>query len=115
MNLPNAENALVEREKIEDYLLNTAHRYGASKAAFFGAFGFRGADWEVFAQALREQGRTHPVTKVRDTAFGPRYEIDGELIAPNGRRPRIRTVWQLDKGERTPRFITAHPLEANDD
>jgi len=32
MKLPNAHLALVEREKVTDYLLNPAHRYGASKA-----------------------------------------------------------------------------------
>jgi hypothetical protein len=41
MKLPNVEQAMVEREKIADYLLNPAHRYGASKARFFTAFGFR--------------------------------------------------------------------------
>jgi hypothetical protein len=39
--LPARERLLVEREKIVDYLLNPDHRYGASKARFFGAFGFR--------------------------------------------------------------------------
>ena len=35
MKLPNVEQAVVEREKITDYLLNPTHRYGASKANFF--------------------------------------------------------------------------------
>ena len=42
----------------------------------------------------------------------PRYEIDGELNAPDGRQPRIRTVWQIDEGQIAPRLITAYPLEA---
>ena len=115
MKLPRADALIVEREKITDYLLNPAHRYGASKARFFAAFGFRAEDWETFAQTLREHGQNHAVTKVRETGFGPRYEIEGELIAPDGRRPRVRTVWQLDKGEVAPRLITAYPLEASDD
>lgn len=49
MILPGRERLLVEREKIVDYLLNLDHRYGASKARFFGAFGFRREDWECFA------------------------------------------------------------------
>ena len=32
MKLPNASKAVVEREKVADYLLNPAHRFGASKA-----------------------------------------------------------------------------------
>jgi hypothetical protein len=47
-------------------------------------------------------------------AFGPRYEVDGELTAPDGRRPRIRSVWQVDEGEIAPRLITAYPLETNE-
>jgi len=53
MQLPNAHLAKVERAKITDYLLNTAHRYGASKARFFAQFGFRLEAWEVLAAALR--------------------------------------------------------------
>ena len=35
MRLPNTAQAFVEREKITEYLLNAAHRYGSSKAEFF--------------------------------------------------------------------------------
>ena len=111
MKLPNAEHAVVEREKITDYLLNAVHRYGASKAEFFVEFGFRLDEWKQLADALREHGQTHEVMKTKPTLFGPRYEIDGELTAPDGRIPRIRTVWQLDHGQLRPRLITAHPLE----
>ena len=49
MKLPAANKLVVEREKIADYLLNPAHRYGASKARFFAHFGFfdwrRGSNW----------------------------------------------------------------------
>src|SRR5258706_244015 len=38
--LPHAEEAVVEREKIQGYLLNPEHRIGASKAHFFASFGF---------------------------------------------------------------------------
>ena len=31
---------------------------------------------------------------------------------PGGRRPRLRTVWQVDEGDLAPRLITAYPLEA---
>ena len=111
MKLPNAENAVVEQEKITEYLLNYAHRYGASKARFFGAFVCRADQWWTFAEALREQVRNHDVTKVRETGFGPRYEVEGTLLTPDGRRPRVRTVWQLDRGAVAPRLITAYPTE----
>jgi hypothetical protein len=112
MKLPAANKLVVEREKIADYLLNPAHRYGASKARFFAHFGFRLAAWEQLAQALREHGQKHDVTKTRETGFGPRYEVEGGLSCPNGRHPRVRSVWQLDQGAVAPRLLTAYPLEA---
>lgn len=115
MKLPNAENAVVEQEKITEYLLNPTHRYGASKARFFDAFGFRAEEWWKFAEALREHGRNHDVTKVQETGFGPRYEVEGTLLAPDGRRPRVRTVWQLDHGAVAPRLITAYPTRERHD
>ena len=115
MKLPRADALVVEREKITAYLLNPAHRYGASKARFFAAFGFGAEERGTFAQALREHGQNHAVTKATETGFGPRHEVDGDLIAPDGRRPRVRTVWQLDEGEVAPRLITAYPLEASYD
>jgi hypothetical protein len=66
---------------------------------------------EVIAAALLEHGQQHEVTKLKETGWGPRYEIDGPLAAPDGRKPRLRTVWQMDKGAVAPRLITAYPLE----
>ena len=112
MKLPNPDKLVVEREKIADYLLNPAHRYGASKARFFMHFGFRPEAWEQLAEALRQHGLAHDVTKARETGFGPRYEVEGKLNCPNGRHPRVRSVWQLDQGEIAPRLLTAYPLDA---
>lgn len=112
MRLPNAQLAVVERDKILDYLLNPAHRYGASKARFFALFGFRVENWEALAEALRQHGQQHEVKRVKETGFGPRYEVEGELSAADGRKPRVCTVWQLDHGQLAPRLITAYPLEA---
>lgn len=68
MKLPNADLAFVEQEKICGYLLNAQHRYGASKAKFFAEFGFSLASWEVLADALREHGQQHEVSKGKEPA-----------------------------------------------
>ena len=112
MKLPNADQLVIEREKIVEYLLNPAHRYGASKARFFSEFGCQVEKWEILADALREHGRRHEVARVQETGFGPRYLIEGELHTPIGRRPRVRTVWQMEEGAVAPRLISAYPLEA---
>lgn len=112
MKLPNAHLAIVEREKITGYLLNQAHRFGESKARFFAGFGFSVDNWETLALALMEHGRSNDVVKVKETGFGPRYEVAGVIDAPDGRLPRVCTVWQIDDGAEIPRLITAYPLEA---
>lgn len=109
--MPHTDTLVVEREKIVDYLLNPLHPYGASKARFFTAFGFRMEQWERLAAALRKHGGQHDVVLVRETGFGPRYLVDGELDTPDGRRPQVRSVWQLDVGAIAPRLITAYPAE----
>jgi hypothetical protein len=83
----------------------------ASKARFFGAFGFRAREWQIFADAVREHGQTHDVVRVRETGFGLRYEVEGALRTPDGGYPRVRTVWQMDQGAVAPRLITAYPTE----
>ena len=57
-------------------------------------------------------GRINDVARESETGFGPRYTVEGELETPSGRRPRVRTVWQLDKNSVAPRLISAYPLEA---
>lgn len=112
MKLPNPDQLVVEHEKVADYLLNPVHRFGASKARFFAGFGFRRETWEQLAEALREHGRIQEVAQVRETGFGPRYAVEGNLNTPSGRFPRVRTVWQMDQGTVAPRLISAYPLEA---
>jgi hypothetical protein len=84
MKLPNRDKLIVEQEKIVDYLLNPAHRYGASKARFFTSFGFSADKWRELAAALLDHGQSH-VKQVRETGFGPRYEVEARLRAADGR------------------------------
>ena len=111
-HLPNADKIIIEREKIVNYLLNPEHRIGASKARFFGEFGFCAEKWEVLADALRIHGQIHEVKKIHETGFGPRYVVEGKLNTPDGRTPHVRSVWQFDKDAVAPRLITAYPLAA---
>ncbi len=71
MKLPNADNLVIEREKIVDYLLNPTHRFGGSKARFFDRFGFVADHWQRLAEALRIHSQSHEVKRVRETGFWP--------------------------------------------
>lgn len=107
MKLPNAERAVVAREKITEYLLLLTHPEGESKARFLRGFGFRSEDWLKFADALRNVGQNNRVKEARETSYGIQYVIIGQLNTPDGRRPFVRTVWQIDHGTDFPRLITA--------
>ena len=92
MKLPNAEKLIVDRQKIVEYLLDVTHPRGATKARFFQEFGFHVDHWTDLAEALRAHGRENHITRMIETGFGPRYEVEGELQAADGRRPRLRSV-----------------------
>ena len=98
MKLPYAARARVDREKITEYLLCESHPDGSSKARFFSSFGFRVENWQVIARAFRKHGVTHPVVRLVESAHGTRYIVEGVLETPDGRNPRVRTVWILEKG-----------------
>ena len=109
MKLPNLEQAIVEREKIVNYLLSATHVDGRPKAIFFGRFGFSAGSWVEFADALKGHAAEHDVEKMVATEFGVRYIIEGEMTGHDGRRPLVRAVWFTESGQEIPRLITAYP------
>ncbi len=115
MKLPHHEQAVVAEAKIVKYLLNVSHVRGKDKATFFLSFGFSTDQWWVFAEALLEHAGQHEVAKTLETPEGTHYSIDGELRTPDGRNPRIRSIWVIDTNGQTPRLVTAHPLKKSKD
>ena len=110
VRLLNAHQAVVERQKITEYLLATDNPPDPSKPDFFLRFGFSADNWPAFAEALKLQGLNNEVVKIDETVYGPRYHVDGIIETPDGRNPWIKTVWQFDTGTDYPRLITALPL-----
>jgi len=111
VKLPNADAAVIPQAKVAGYLLSPTHRAGRSKAPFFGKHGFKAADWQLLAQALRAHAGSNAVSRTEETAFGMRYVIDGLLRAPDGTALNVRSVWFISWGIGVPRFATAHPLK----
>ena len=107
-NLPDAETLHVEEKKVTGYLLNLDHDEGGSKAQFFSDQGFTLTEWESFAQALRQHGRTQPVTEQEATRHGQKYVVECQLVSPDGHNPCILSVW-IKEGTKPPRLVTAHP------
>lgn len=108
--LPNVHCARVEESKVLEYLLNPAHPDGASKARFFLARGFAPNAWQTMRDAMIAQGRVNRVTKVTETRWGSRYQVDCHCPTPDGSNPCIRSVWEIGNDGPCPRLLTAYPL-----
>ena len=111
MKLPNAEHAVVEQEKIIDYLLNPAHPDNGGKAPFFLSLGFRPEHWQTLADAFRRLSETTEVYNHVASPHGEKYIVDGLIETPVGKTPLVRTVWIVDLGQHTPRLVTAYPQD----
>jgi hypothetical protein len=107
--LPAIDAAVIDGSKLTGYLLSRAHPQGAAKARFLEAFGFRRDCPDVLRAALVDHARDHDIASVHETPFGTKYEIDGHLVAPDGRRPVVRAIWFVAAGETTPRLVTLVP------
>lgn len=111
MKLPNGHLALVAKEKVADYLLNPAHPDNGGKAEFFHLRGFRREEWEVLARAFRDLATGTEVTERLESFHGVKYVLEGVVRTPDGRNPRVRTVWVVDEGRNCPRLVTAYPVK----
>lgn len=109
MKIPNRSNAIIQPDKLRDYLLDVAHKRGKSKAALLLSFGYTPENWRVLENDLRQYHLTAEVMAVRETLYGTRYEVQAMLVTPIGRPLRVRSIWQIDAGTDYPRFITLFP------
>jgi uncharacterized protein DUF6883 len=109
MKLPNAQHAVVEREKIVDYLLNPAHPDNGGKAYFFSSLGFGIDRWQALRNALVQVAQTAEVSKRLESPHGTKYILDGRLESAIGRTAMVRTIWIVDRGHDAPRLVTAYP------
>lgn len=100
----------LDPRKIGEYLLNEGHVEGGAKARFFIKFGFTTGSPDHLAYAILKHAQPETYVGEAISAFGDvKYVFEGSIDAPDGRKPRVRTVWRID-GRRTAHFVTAVPL-----
>lgn len=109
MRLPNVENAVIDPEKLRDYLLSPSHPVGRFKAAFFSSLGYTQEDWKQFEADLRRQHLVKDAVLCRETSYGRKYEIHGKIRRPAGKTREVVSVWITLVDEEVPRFVTAYP------
>ena len=63
------------------------------------------------AAALRQHAAENEIAREEITQLGVRIVVEGTMAMPNGTVAKIRSVWFIERGERTRRFVTAYPLK----
>lgn len=81
MKLRNAHLAIVERHKIVDYLLNSAHPDNGGKARFFESIGFSVENTELLMRALHAVAQIGDVVEEAESPHGEKYVVDGAVTA----------------------------------
>lgn len=106
--LPNYKSAEIPQRKLGNYILNPDKSNG--KSVFFNGIGYNMKNSDRFAQDVRkglETGKAKVYDKDKDG--NTPYQVDMPLGI--NKKVMVTTAWQIDKGKREPRFITAYPAE----
>ena len=106
--MPRASDAVVPWEKVVGYLLDLEHPAGASKARYFRAHGYHSGNVAVLTAGLLRVA-SGEVAEQKESPFGRKYVIRGDLAAPRGTLLRVETIWIQLPGSSGPRLVTAYP------
>ena len=109
MQLPNADQAVIEPQKLHGYLLSTTHPVGRFKARFFTSLGYAAERWQEFEADLRTQHLTQDAEPSETMPAGQLFTIRAILTGRNGRSAMVLSVWFVPVAGGAPRFVTAYP------
>jgi len=108
LRLPGADRVQIEDRKVRGYLLSPVHPVGRFKARVFATAGFTEPSADAFIAEVRRIAESGEVEEVRDTEFGRKYTVPGELRGPAG-VIRVLTVWIQEPGHPALRLVTVQP------
>jgi len=110
VKLPNAQKAVIDREKLAGYLLSRAHPLGRFKAPIFARMGYWSDNCQSLADDLRAQHLSQDARPLGGpNEYGVKYEIRAPLQGPIGRARVVVSIWIVRINEDVPRFVTAYP------
>lgn len=98
-------NAIIAEAKLTKYILIPLAK--DDKSRFLEQAGYRLENWQQLQQDLREQILPLEAIPTVSTQYGQKYAITGNLISPNGRGIRAKTIWMVT--ERRTQFATLFP------
>ncbi|MCA1458941.1 hypothetical protein I6F35_38480 [Bradyrhizobium sp. BRP22] len=108
--LPNADKAILDIRKIEDYCLSPSHPRGRHKARVFrDALNLQRSDAAWLRETLLEAIRSHEATQTGMDAWGTYWSLDVE-IRRHDKSAVVRTIWIVRIGASRPSFVTCWVL-----
>lgn len=105
------KTTIISPEKLRDYILNSSHVDGESKARFLSEIGYQQENWQILERDLRNQHLALEASVGKKSTYGVKYEIVAPLVGPNSDRRWIRSVWIIRTGQSVARFVTLIPEE----
>ena len=108
MLLPNAEQAVVDLDKLTEYCLNPDHPRGRHKArVFHSALGITAANTVDLRNRLLEAARTESAHLAGADGFGRRFVVDFQMDGPDG-PVTVRSAWIIRSDEEFPRLVSCY-------
>jgi len=102
------ENAVIATAKLTQYLLVPLPK--DDKSQFLAIAGYTLDNWQQLEQDLREQILPLEAKLTMETSYGQKYVITGNLIGPNNKTIRVKTIWIVTN--QVTRFVTLFPTKA---
>ena len=108
--MPNYKKAVIERNKLKNYLLNPSKSNGKHK--FFNGLGYNMKNYKKLETDLRtgiskNEASVSITNKYGHTVKG--YNVDMQLGIDS--KAIVLTHWEAEGNSKIPRFITAYPAE----
>ena len=110
MKLPNADQAIVEIEKLRDYCLSENHPRGKHKARVFAAtLGITSEHAEELRELILRAVQNEEAELGEADEYGQRYIVDAR-VGYSGNEATVRSAWIIRSGEITPRLTSCYIL-----
>lgn len=110
MRLPNADQSIVDIEKLRDYCLSETHARGKHKARVFAAtLGITSVHAEELRELILQAVQTAEAELGEADEYGQRYTVDMS-VRYSGNEAAVRSTWIVRNGETAPRLTSCYVL-----